>query len=221
MKSCWIKKEGNKNLILMFGGWACDEDMFKHIEFNGYDMLSFFDYSDDLTSVKIDDYNNYDKVTILAWSFGVWVADFLYSKNILPNISHAYALNGTLKPINDKYGIKEKSFMLTVKGLERVGLSKFYERICSDMPINVCKRDIKIQISELKNLQLLSTVSYGSTLKWDGALVGGRDTIFPAENIENFWIDRGVKVVINENIEHYPFCVKGVEIINNFLDESK
>lgn len=220
MQSKWINKENNDTLILIFMGWACDEQIIRDLRFKDSDIVCFFDYSDEVLDLKVDkQLNGYKNVVMLAWSFGVWVADFLYAKKCLPNIDRAYALNGTLKPIDNDYGIHEVSFRLTIKGLERVGLSKFYERMSSDTQLNQCSRSLKEQTDELKNLQRLSTQVYTSKLSWNGAMVGRKDLIFPPEKIENFWVENNVEVFNDENIEHFPFCKNGLKIINYMLNE--
>ncbi|MFI3268071.1 MAG: DUF452 family protein [Rikenellaceae bacterium] len=221
MQNKWIKKDSNETLILMFMGWACDEDMIKDVDFEGCDMLCFFDYTGDLNDVKIEDYSGYKRVVLLAWSFGVWVADYFHAKGFLPNVDAAMAMNGTVKPIHNKFGIHELNFKLTVRGLERVGLSKFYDKISAETPINPCKRDIKVQIEELKNLEIWSSKEYVSTLTWNLALIGQKDLIFSPKNMQNYWDIVGTKFINGKTVEHYPFNDEGLSVINNFLDESK
>lgn len=218
MQSKWIKKDSNDTLILMFMGWACDEGMLEGVNFENCDILSFFDYSGDLNCVEVEDFSRYEHIVIVAWSFGVWVADFLSAKGLLPKVEKAMAINGTVKPIHNDYGIREVNFRLTVKGLERVGLSKFYENICSEKSVNCCKREDIAQINELKNLEIQSKQEYNPVLVWDLALVGLKDVIFNPKNMINYWDSVGVKVVKCENVEHYPFSEEGLKVINSFLD---
>ncbi|MFI3263507.1 MAG: DUF452 family protein [Rikenellaceae bacterium] len=221
MQSKWIKKDSNDTLVLMFMGWACDEGMLESVNFEHCDMLSFFDYSGDLSKVEVEDYSKYKRVVLLAWSFGVWVSDFLFASGKLPRVDAAMAMNGTVTPIHKTHGIHPTNFRLTVKGLERVGLSKFYDKISTENPINQCTRDIKVQIDELKNLEQWSLHEYNSTLKWDLALIGYKDSIFNPKNMQNYWNSVGTQIINGESIEHYPFNKEGMGVINRFLDESK
>lgn len=221
MQNKWIKKNSSNTLMLLFLGWACDENMVKGLNFGNRDILCFFDYSCDLSDVKINNFSEYERIELVAWSFGVWVSDFLYSKGVLPHINSALALNGTPKPIDNNYGIHELNFRLTVKGLQRVGLSKFYERISSDMPINECQRAITQQIEELKNLEILSKQQYTPSLNWNHALISSRDVIFPPESMLNYWSESSVDYTIAQNTEHYPFSVEGMSIINDFLSNAR
>ncbi|MDH6534001.1 biotin synthesis protein BioG [Parabacteroides sp. PM5-20] len=198
----WHKKENNTKLLLLFNGWGFDSRIFSDIDLPGYDCVSVCDYSqiDPLQFVFTQDY---PEVKVLAWSYGVFIAN-MYAQYLQP-VQKAVAVNGTTTPINDEKGIPENIFKATIHSFSEKSKNKFYLRIAGgatnfqEIKEKLPMRDIESQLSELKALQLLSTREQGKGLLWDAAIVSSNDKIFPADNMLHAW---GEKAIRKEG-EHY------------------
>ena len=44
MKLCVLNKQNNPDLIIFFSGWGTDENMFKSVSPDNYDVIMFCDY---------------------------------------------------------------------------------------------------------------------------------------------------------------------------------
>lgn len=101
-----------------------------------------------------------------------------------------------------------------------LGLDKFNERMVGDYKDQFIPalRQFPDQIDELKALAghfaELEIVPH----KWDVAIVGGQDTIFPSENMLCYWESVGVPVV-KTNMAHYPFTSEGNALIADLVKE--
>ncbi len=68
----------------------------------------------------------YSRITIVAWSFGVWVAQHTE----LPPIERAIAINGTLHPVNEEQGISPQVFQATLSTWSEESRQRFNRRMC-------------------------------------------------------------------------------------------
>ena len=73
MKYKWLNKKENTELIIFFNGWGMDEAVIKHLNFENYDVLMFYDYNFLETDFDFSSINNYKK-HLVAWSMGVMTA---------------------------------------------------------------------------------------------------------------------------------------------------
>jgi biotin synthesis protein BioG len=202
MKVFWHKKEENTRLLLLFNGWGFDRKIFQSADIPGHDIASVYDYTD----IKPEQFNFtrlYPEVTIIAWSYGVFVADF-FSESIF-NVQKAVAVNGSTTPIDDKKGIPVKIFLATMQSFNERNREKFYIRIAGGLTAYkqiagiLPDRDVDNQLNELKSLYELSLKERTNGLNWDFAIVSTQDKIFPLENMKNAWGDKALAV----EGEHY------------------
>ncbi|MDR2425086.1 MAG: malonyl-ACP O-methyltransferase BioC [Prevotellaceae bacterium] len=208
MKIFWHKKEKNRQILVIFNGWGFDAKMFREIECNGHDIVSLYDYSE-LEFKQLDFVGKYDVVKILAWSFGVFVADF-YAAHIA-NLAVAVAVNGSVSPVDNSRGIPEKIFLATLNSFNETNREKFYLRIAGGL--SAYKRFAKFmpdrnsanQSAELHVLYQLALQKQTEGLKWNLAIVSENDKIFPLENLVNAWLEKGVKTLTIKS-EHIPFA---------------
>jgi hypothetical protein len=203
MKVFWHKNEDNKQLLLLFNGWGFDWKTFREIDIPCHDIVSVYDYTD----VKPEQFKFtklYTEVKVVAWSYGVFIADF-YS-DCISNVTKAIAINGSTTPIDDKKGIPPKMFFSTMQSFNTKNREKFYLRITGGLSAykqiadNLPDRDVENQLAELESLYKLSLKTRQIGLNWDVAIVSTRDKIFPLANMRNAW---GNKAVTVEG-EHYP-----------------
>jgi hypothetical protein len=210
MKVFWHKKEGNTRLLLLFNGWGFDQKIFCGIDVSGYDTVSVHDYTD-IQPEQFGFTQSYPEVTVVAWSYGVFVAG-LYSAYIF-NVKKAIAINGSTTPIDDSKGIPVGIFLATMRSFNADNREKFYLRITGGLSAyrqiaeKLPDRDAENQLAELESLYKLSMENKQSGFDWDIAIVSTRDRIFPFANMVNAW---GGKAVVVES-EHYPDFSKLLE----------
>ena len=197
MKYKWLNKGTEKNLIVFFNGWGMDENIVKHLESDGYDVLMFYDYNSPDTDFDFSSLKTYPTKYLIAWSMGVMTAtlfDLDYDKKI--------AINGTLKPIDNEFGIPERIYNLTLKGFSPKGAEKFIKNMFNNDAeqtslIYTPNRDFENQKSEL---EALTHYSANPDFKYDKIILSSEDKIIPTKNQMAFW-------GIEPNIEsgHAPF----------------
>lgn len=198
-------KRNTKNLTVFFSGWGSEP--FEISSEN--DVLFFYDYS------KIDppDFKNlfsgYEKYYLIAWSLGVFVSWNL--KNHLPKFEKKTAINGTLCPIDDKFGIPEKIFDLTLKSAHSdETYKKFVRKMFSDKndyekysQIKTFRNSLsrQIELQNLKDLIKNNSVKYDDF--FDEAIICEKDLIFPYKNQINFWSKFLSPKILHSG--HFPF----------------
>lgn len=200
-------------------GWSGNAHTAKYFRPEGYDILAVYDYRNlyDFPAI-VQALTAYPKKILIAWSFGVWVAEYLASR--FPAFHRSIAINGTSRPIDDRYGIPERIFRITLKGIERGGMEKFCRNMygrsvtADELP----DRTVDELTDELCMLSRCNTVSSPEILPWDHALIAERDAIFPPENMFAYWHMRHVPVCRWETGQHYPFSETGIEIIEQLLN---
>lgn len=198
MEYKWLKKTNsskNKKIIIFFNGWGMDEGIIEHLEMSDFDIVMFYDYNFLETDFDFNIIKNYQESYLVAWSMGVMTATFF---NV--NYTKKIAINGTLKPIDDLYGIPNKIYKLTMKSFSEKGAERFMKNMFKDFAdIPIIKREFENQKSELKAL-----AGYKANLdfKYDKIIISSEDKIIPTKNQEAFW-------GINANIDsgHAPFIL--------------
>ena len=133
MKTAWLRKEGSQELLLLFNGWGMDRRIGDHLlrqsELAGLssDILLCYDYrSLELEAGVMMEAARYARITLVAWSFGVWAA----RHTELPPIARAIAINGTLFPVDDRKGIAPEIFEATLATYSEGSRQRFYRRMC-------------------------------------------------------------------------------------------
>ena len=74
MQKHWLKRIGAPDLIVVALGWASEPRLVQNIPTEGHDVLVLYDYRT-LEPLAAADTAPYGQITLLAWSFGVWVAE--------------------------------------------------------------------------------------------------------------------------------------------------
>ncbi|MDR0725777.1 MAG: DUF452 family protein [Prevotellaceae bacterium] len=203
MKVFWHKNGDNKQLLLLFNGWGFDWKTFRKVDIPHHDVASVYDYTD-VEPEQFEFTKLYAEVKVVAWSYGVFIADF-YS-NCISNVTKAIAINGSTTPVDNSKGIPLATFLATMKSFNAENRIKFYLRIAGGLSAykriadNLPDRDAENQLAELKSLYKLSQEDRQNGLDWSIAIVSTQDKIFPLVNMKNAW---GNKAVTVEG-EHYP-----------------
>lgn len=199
---------GYRRLILFFAGWGVDHTLFAGLSKPGYDILVVYDYrSDDFDLRAIE---GYDEICVLAWSLGVWHADrFIALHPELP-FTRCIAVNGTLRPIDDTYGIPPRIYDLTALLPDQRSLLKFYRRICGGqagmdalMP-SLPQRSVDELRDELLAVRARITANDApiNASNWDEIYLSDNDLIFPFANMQQAWADAAPRIRVIKDGNH-------------------
>jgi len=187
----WHKKENNKKLLLIFNGWGCDYNIISGLDKKDYDILVVYNYTI-LEPEKLECTGNYSKVDIIAWSFGVIIADICLNK--IYNLDKLIAVNGTLQPVDNKKGIPETIFQKTIEGFDDLTKKKFFIRMMggttryNKYSKYLPERCTEDQLSELKALGIIANRKYNRCNKaWSHSIIAKSDRIFPFDNLQRAW----------------------------------
>jgi len=207
----WFGKEKPKKLIVFFSGWSFDYNPFQGKDSIDYDVLMIYDYNDLTVPIELKNLSGYSEMHLVAWSMGVYVAYKL--RSLFQGYDSKIAVNGTVTPIDDNYGIPEKVFDLTLKHAAKGLEGKFYQNVFVNedeyeafnvLPI---ERSIENRVSELENLRtLIKNDNDTEYIKfYDWAAVGSRDKIIPPANQAASHKKNGVPVYEMYDTGHFPF----------------
>jgi len=213
MKSTWIKQEGHQSVLLFFNGWGMDEKIARYLSNNSsddcpYDILHCNDYRDTILPEEVhNQLKNYEQRIVIAWSFGVWVANQVG----LSNVTKAIALNGTLSPINTFKGIAPPIFQATLDNYDEHNRERFMRRICGGnrgykaFEPMAPERTVLDQKRELIALQKQVLSGYRNDRSWcyQHVIIGGKDLIFTDTAQQRAWPDTR-QTLIND-MPHLPF----------------
>ena len=201
MKYLWFNQNKNKNLIILFNGWAMNESVFKKFSNDNFDILILYDYKNTDFDFSVFDFTNYNKKYLICWSMGVYVSGCLKKELETIGFDKKIAINGTNKMIDNNYGIPKRVFDITIKSLNEENLNKFilnvFEKIPVDFKISKNIEELKNELIFIKNLSLKDEISF------DKAIISLNDKIVPAKNQLNFW--HGKTNIQKINASHSPF----------------
>ena len=173
-------RSGSSELLLFFSGWGSEPGMFIPGSDTGpgRDILMLWDYRD--MTLDPDLLLGYGRISLLAWSMGVWAAGKALGEAGMVN-GPRLAVNGTPFPIDDGNGLSERT------------LAKFRRRMCGSSEtlesllacgLNRSAEELRDELAAIGD-RARGTVS--SPLRWDKALVGDRDMIFPPAGQHQAW----------------------------------
>lgn len=207
MQYHWLNHQNNDNLIIFFTGWSFDNKPFEFLDCGNYDVLIFFDYNDLNLPINLEKFSNYKKYYLISWSMGVYTAYKL--RNQLPKFSKKIAINGTVYPVDNEYGIPEKPFLLTLKHVKTGLEGKFYQNIFNTKEEfekyskTQVERSIENRAEELKSLYTnIQSEDYDNF--YDFSLISNNDKIIPTKNQINFW-QKNYKLLESGHFPYYNF----------------
>lgn len=211
MKCCQLNKQNNKNLIVFFAGWSFDEKPFGKLVCDGFDILFIYDYNELNLPKELENLQNYEHKYLLAWSMGVFVA-YEFRKLLFEDFDYKIAINGTITPVDNEFGIPVKMFELTLKHAATGLAGKFYQNVFknseefemySKTPV---KRTIENRVSELENLyNIIKKKDYKKAESfYDCAIVSDFDKIIPPKN-QIASHKKNNEPIITLPFGHFPF----------------
>lgn len=195
---------GNRSLILIFAGWSTGPELYQDAGMNGWDVAVVYDYSD--PSLDVSFLDSYPTVWLFAWSLGVRMA----SVSLPPQkITAAFAINGTLNPVDNSLGIPEAIYNGTASALDGRNLAKFRRRMSPDADTFHRLFDREFSQSEIEDLRsqlyLIRDLALSANkLPWQRAFISVNDRIFPPDNMMAAWQKEKVETVPLEGAHYLP-----------------
>ncbi len=209
MKTYISRREKNTHLVILYGAWGTDENVFAPLINDELDFILFYNYSAD-EPLLLPEMKVYDKITMIGWSLGVWAAEYLMPKTgIIPDVT--IAINGTPVPADNQYGIPLKIFEGTLNNITEQNIEKFYFRMFGDKETylrnieRVPHRTLKSLHDELRWLYNRIMEQKEPGFRWDYAVTSEVDRVFPSANLESYWSrEQNTKHIIVP-LPHYFF----------------
>ena len=184
-----------------------DSIPFRSIPAIDHDLLMVYDYRqiDPTAIIKLT--GQYDSLHLVAWSMGVWIAGSFFS-DYKDRFTSSMAINGTLNPIDDQYGIPVKAFDTMISDFSSPVLDEFYRDMFDQQDqteqffYNRPHRSTESILTELQTLRRLYTEHGPGHDIFDRKIVGNRDRIFPARSQLRSWGKENCKRI---QAAHFPF----------------
>lgn len=209
MKTYIRRREKNDQLVVFYGGWGTDENVFTPLCTDDQDFILFYNYSAD-EALVLPEMKVYKKITLIGWSLGVWAAEYLSVRTgIIPDVT--IAVNGTPVPADDQYGIPLKVFEGTLNNITEANMEKFYLRMFGDRRTyrlnseRIPHRTIKSLHDELRWLYNRIMEQPEPGFRWDYAVSSEIDRVFPSENVNSYWKRQKQTRHIILPLPHYLF----------------
>lgn len=211
MEKVFISHSHSPRLILIFLGWGMDATPFAGLHKDGYDILAVSDYTahDKNARHEFDALSMlltpYAEIVVAAWSFGVRIAaDFLNHAESLP-VTRTMAVNGTETHIDNTCGIPQAIFNGTLHNLSPQSVRKFQRRMfgsSGDFAAFSEHSPKRTFSSMLEELETFATLPSARPARWDRAIIGSADAIFPPANQARAW--EQIPADIIEGMTHFP-----------------
>jgi pimeloyl-[acyl-carrier protein] methyl ester esterase len=209
MKTYIRRREKNKHLVVFYGGWGTDENVFAPLCNDEFDFILFYNYSAD-EALVLPEMKVYEKITLIGWSLGVWAAEYLSPKTgIKPNTT--IAVNGTPVPADDMYGVPLHVFEGTLNNITEENIEKFYLRMFGDKKSyesNIARiphRSLKSLHDELRWMYNRIMEPKECCFHWNYAVTSEKDRVFPSKNLAGYWEKEKYTKNIALQLPHYLF----------------
>ncbi|HEB70967.1 MAG TPA: DUF452 family protein [Desulfobulbus sp.] len=206
MQGYWLKNQKKPRCILFMAGWGMGPEPFFSLDVDGCDLFMCYDYRK-LSMPDMTMFSGYDRLELIAWSMGVWVAAALFSGQE-KLFSRATAVGGTLGPIDDKTGIPAAAFDATIENLDGAGQEAFYasmfdvqmqsEKFMDNRPARSLS-SVREELISLK--EAVERTGSGPDI-FSRRIVTMRDRVFPARNQLRAW---GKARAERVKWPHFPF----------------
>lgn len=205
---------GCRKLILIFTGWSTNATLYRDVKVEGWDVAVVHDYSD--MNFDISVLNGYSTIWLFAWSLGIKAASAVIPSGL---ITGAYAVNGSLRPVDDEEGIPVAIYEGTLNNLDKRNLTKFRRRMSPDSETykTLFERDFnEDEIESLRSqLASLRDIKDNGNLPWRKAFIADDDKIFPPENLKRSWGKRSAEIVEMKGAHYLPMA----EIISSVIPD--
>ncbi len=191
MKTYIHRKDGNTELVVIFGGWLTDEQTFLPLCDDSYDVIIIHNYSYDPPFI-IPGNNKYDRVILIGWSLGVWAAEYFIPRlSIKPNL--AIAINGTPYPFHDQYGVPVEKIDSYLENVDYDRIREQHVKVFGDARSfdnnfdKISDHLIKSSLLEIRWLYNRIMEQEKPLLKWDYSIISKDDKLIPDSSLDNYW----------------------------------
>jgi biotin synthesis protein BioG len=206
MQTAWLHRHNHRECILFFTGWGMDPAPFRFLPAAEHDLCMFSDYRE-LHQVDLVAFTGYQRLHLVAWSMGVWVAARLLADQAAAFAS-ATAIGGTLTPVDGQRGIPPESYADMLDHFSQEVLDAFYRNMFDDedqLARFLANRPQRA-LPELRNEMTAFRDAYhrsgpGRDL-YSHKIITSRDRIFSGRNQMRAW-GKGCGTV--HNWPHFPF----------------
>lgn len=206
MRTDWLHRKGHRECILFFSGWGMDSRPFRPLPAAGHDLCLVHDYRQ-LHPVNLEPFSGYERLHLLAWSMGVWVA-----AHLLPDQGDVFAsrtaLGGTLTPIDQQRGIPPEGYAAMIERFGPAVLDTFYRNMFDDdeQLTRFLANPPQQSLQELRDELVAFRAAYlhagpGRDI-YTAKRITSRDRIFSGRNQLRAWGKGGGTV---HNWPHFPF----------------
>ena len=204
-----LQNNNSENLILFFCGWGMDENPFSILKSDS-DVLYVYDYT--TPEFPVFDFSKYSNVSLLSFSYGVYAGAIAKLPANL-KLNKKVAINGTLIPVDDKFGVPIKQFELTEK-MDSQSVIKFRERLFGGEKakehFDIFEQYLPKRSAQSCTEELLGMKKYVPQIptpqeNYDKVYVAKYDRCVPTRNQKNFWQKVGVDYTIELETGHFPF----------------
>lgn len=208
MQYSWLHNTKRDRLLVFLNGWGMDAQPFKSLGTRQYDVLNVYDFRNmDETDHLFALIAGYSEYILLAWSMGVWAGQRIFAgRDAL--FARTIAINGTLCPVDDRYGIPRDLFIGTMDGWSDLSRRKFYHRLCGSHEVearfleNQPDRDFSDQQDELAFYLEFEDCMDRDVSIYREIVVSDRDRIVPTAHQLAYW---GADRVVSLEGGHFPF----------------
>ncbi len=226
MKTYIRRRDKNNQLLIVYGGWAADDYVFAPLFDEEFDIILFYNYSAD-EALILPEAKTYEKITLIGWSLGVWAAEYLLPKTgFRPDVT--IAVNGTPVPGNEHYGIPLSIYQGILDNITEENIDRFYLRMFGSNNLlqsvngKSPQRSLKSLHDELRWLYNRIMEQGEPGFRWDYAVSGEMDRIFPSHNQINYWNKTKNTKHIILNLSHFFFYEwKSFSDFINFVENYK
>lgn len=156
----------------------------------GYDILIVWDYREFTFNWR--PFFRYDEICLVAWGEGVFVASTTVHE-IEPRITARIAVNGTLTPLDDVYGMPASAWRVLRNTLSPGTWRRYLQRCCTshacfeELLDNAPRRTMAGLCDELEALETHAIFHVDQMTDWDLAVVSADDAVFPASSQLRAW----------------------------------
>lgn len=209
----YLRKNNSDNLIIFFCGWGMDETPFSILK-SDCDVLFVYDYKE--TDFPPFDFSQYKNIKQLSFSYGVY-AGAIAKLPLDIHIEKSVAINGTLLPVDNTFGVPVKQFELTEK-MDSQSVIKFRQRLFggskAEEHFNLFEQHLPRRSAQSCTEELIGMKTYvpfniAEHKKFDKIYIANHDRCVPTRNQKNFWNNlyknQHCPDIIELETGHFPF----------------
>ena len=182
-----IYNNHSDKLILVFADWGMDETAFPNLSCTTFDLMICFNYT---TLDFHNKFSKYREINIVAWGAGVWAASAAFDRHyrnlklsgklsivrLLKKLGRCVAVNGTLCPVSNTWGVSEEQFAIMLESLK--------EGSGSNIPRTRAAEDMLNELASIRE-----NFVFCNAVLWNRIIIGKNDILIPVEKQREFWND--------------------------------